>query len=65
MVVYVCDLSTQEAETGGSQVQGPPGLHSKSLTPKIKKEIKKKKRTKIKRWCKNQSVTFFLSLDLR
>jgi hypothetical protein len=27
VVVYICNTSTQEAETGGSQVQGQPGLH--------------------------------------
>jgi hypothetical protein len=34
MVVHTCNSSTQEAEAGKSQVQGPPGLHSKTLTQK-------------------------------
>jgi hypothetical protein len=28
MVAHTCNPSTQEAETGESQVQGHPGLHS-------------------------------------
>jgi hypothetical protein len=31
MVLHVCNLSTWEAEAEGSQVQGQPGSHSKTL----------------------------------
>lgn len=30
MVIHSCNLSSQEVETGVLDVQGPPGLHSKS-----------------------------------
>jgi hypothetical protein len=43
MVVYICNTSPQEAEAGGSQVQGQPSLRSKTLSQQIKK-FKKKKR---------------------
>jgi hypothetical protein len=36
MVVYPCNLSTQEAEVGGSRVRGQPGLYSEILSQKIK-----------------------------
>jgi hypothetical protein len=42
MVVHACNPSNQEAEAGGSWVQGQPGLNSKTLSPKeffLKKEI--------------------------
>jgi hypothetical protein len=32
MVVHTCNLSTQEAEAGGSQVQDQPGLLGKILS---------------------------------
>jgi hypothetical protein len=32
VLVYVCNPSTQEVETGGFQVQGQPELHSKTLS---------------------------------
>jgi hypothetical protein len=28
----ICNLSTQEAEVGGSRVRGPPGLHNKTVS---------------------------------
>lgn len=31
---YICDPSTKEAETGKSQIQGHPGIHSKTLSKK-------------------------------
>jgi hypothetical protein len=36
MVVHACNLSTQEAEEGGSKVPGQPGLHSEILSSKKK-----------------------------
>jgi hypothetical protein len=43
LLVYTCNSSTWEAETGGLQIQGQPGLHSESLSQKKKKERKEKK----------------------
>jgi hypothetical protein len=34
MVVHTCNLSIQEAEAGGSWVQGQPGLHNEPLSQK-------------------------------
>jgi hypothetical protein len=34
--VHACNNSIQEAEAGGSQVQGQPGLHRKTLSPEKK-----------------------------
>jgi hypothetical protein len=34
VVIYTCNLSTQEAEPGESQVLGQPGLHSERVIPK-------------------------------
>jgi hypothetical protein len=34
VVVHICDLSPQEVEAVGAQVQGLPGLHSGSLLKK-------------------------------
>jgi hypothetical protein len=31
-LLHVCNLSTLEAEEGGSQVQGPPGVHRETLS---------------------------------
>jgi hypothetical protein len=39
IVAHICNLSTQEAEAGKSQVQGQPGINSKILSPKKKKKI--------------------------
>jgi hypothetical protein len=36
MVAHDCNLSPQEAEVGGSSVQGMPGLHSKTQSQKKK-----------------------------
>jgi hypothetical protein len=38
VVVHSCNLSTQEAEAGGSLVQGQPGLHSETLSLKEKND---------------------------
>jgi hypothetical protein len=38
--VYACNPSTQEIEAGGSQVQGQPGLHHKTLSQKKQMETK-------------------------
>jgi hypothetical protein len=35
MVAPVCNPSTQDAEEGGSPIQGQPGLHNKTL-PQLK-----------------------------
>jgi hypothetical protein len=43
MVAYAYNLSTQEAEAGGSQDQGQPGLHRKTLSQEIKQTNKQKK----------------------
>jgi hypothetical protein len=43
MVVHTFNLSTQEAEAGGSQVGGQSGLHSKTLSQKTNKQTKKSK----------------------
>jgi hypothetical protein len=37
MVVHACNFSTQEAEAGGLQVQGQPGLYGKTLSQEKKK----------------------------
>jgi hypothetical protein len=37
LVIYARNLSTQQAEAGGFQVQGQSGLHSKTLSQKINK----------------------------
>jgi hypothetical protein len=37
MVVHTCNPSAQEAEAGGSRVQGQPGLHSETCLKKKKK----------------------------
>jgi hypothetical protein len=42
MVANTCNPSTGEAEAGGSQVQGQPGLHSKTLSQQNKTNKKKK-----------------------
>jgi hypothetical protein len=34
MMMHPCNPSTWEAKTGGSQVQGQPGLHRENLTKK-------------------------------
>jgi hypothetical protein len=34
MVLHTCCLCTQEAEAGGWQVEGHPGLHLKNLYPR-------------------------------
>jgi hypothetical protein len=39
-----CNLTIQEAEAGGSQVWGQPGLHNEILLKNQKQEIEKKKR---------------------
>jgi hypothetical protein len=44
LLVYTCNSSTWEAETGGLQIQGQPGLHSESLSQKKKRKEKKKKK---------------------
>jgi hypothetical protein len=36
MVVQAYNLSNQEAEAGGSQIQVQPGLHNKTQSPKSK-----------------------------
>jgi hypothetical protein len=51
MVAYICNPNTQEAEAGGYQVQGQPGLHStvSSKTAKATLEdpdLKKKQKQK-------------------
>jgi hypothetical protein len=40
VVVYTCKFSTQEAEAGGYQVQGQPGLHSEILPQKNKTGVR-------------------------
>jgi hypothetical protein len=40
MVVPSCDNSIWEAEIGGSQVQGQPGLHREALSENTNKRIK-------------------------
>jgi hypothetical protein len=35
-MVYICNPGTQEAEEEGSQIQGYPGLYSKTLSQKRK-----------------------------
>jgi hypothetical protein len=42
VVEHACNPSTQEAEVGGCQIQGQPGLHSKTLSGKKKKKKDKK-----------------------
>jgi hypothetical protein len=34
MMIHACNLSTWEAEAGGSIVQGQPGLYSENLSQK-------------------------------
>jgi hypothetical protein len=47
VVAYPYNPSTQEAEAGGSQLEGQPGLHSETLSQKTnKKKNKKKKKEK-------------------
>jgi hypothetical protein len=41
--VHVCDPSTREAEAGRSQLQGQPGLHSKTLSQNNKNTPKPEK----------------------
>jgi hypothetical protein len=36
---HACHPSTQEAEAGGSRVQGQPGLHSETLSPRPQKKM--------------------------
>jgi hypothetical protein len=31
-MVFICNLSTQKAEAGHSQIQGQPGLHDETLS---------------------------------
>jgi hypothetical protein len=45
VVVHTFNPSIQEAEAGGSQVQGQPGLHS---GPSVKKTFKKLRRGKMR-----------------
>jgi hypothetical protein len=40
MVTQACNLSNQEAEAGGSQVGGQPGLHSETLSQKKNQKTK-------------------------
>jgi hypothetical protein len=56
MMEHTCNSSIQETEAGGSPVEGQPGLHSKTLSPKEKeKEINKQK---------NPNTVFLLQLLL-
>jgi hypothetical protein len=38
MVLHSCNLSSQEVKTESFQVRGRPGLHSKTLSQKTKKD---------------------------
>lgn len=38
MIIYTSNTSTQEAEAEGSRIQGQPGLHSKIVSQKRKKD---------------------------
>jgi hypothetical protein len=40
MVMQTCNPSTQEAETGGSWVQGQPGLYNETLSQQNKTKQK-------------------------
>jgi hypothetical protein len=40
VVAHTCNLSTREAEAGGSQVQGQPRPYSETLTQKTNKQTK-------------------------
>lgn len=42
--MHACNLSTWDAEAGGLQARGKPGLCMKVLPPKTNKKTKKKKR---------------------
>jgi hypothetical protein len=44
MVGHACNPSPQEADTGGSQVWGQPGLHSETLSQKQKQRGGKRER---------------------
>jgi hypothetical protein len=43
MVVHSCNLSTQEAEAGGSQVQSQPGIHRETVKKEGKTEGEREK----------------------
>jgi hypothetical protein len=58
VVVHTCNLSTEEAEAGGLQVQGQPGLYNKTLS--LKKIISASKFT-----IKNATYLWFSRICIR